>query len=297
MPRTSQFSEQQIALMAARYCAGQSPTSIGDDFGVHRGTVYDLLAVRGVTMRSRSQAMQRYAARMDAFSQVADEPTAYWLGFLCADGCLTRNSSTKYVVLWLKESDAAHIAAFRSFLGANHPIQHDTQRRAVGISIASGQLYDDLSACGCTPRKSLTLRYPRIDPLHERHFVRGYFDGDGSAFMGGGTPTLSFIGTPTFLAGLKEIIDAQTAGNGRLYPHCRGKQWYLVYRGHFKVPAVRDWLYADATTWLPRKRERLDGFPAGKRKGYPTANAYGASAGNVSAVTIERYIVEQTTRG
>jgi hypothetical protein len=56
------------------------------------------------------------------------------------------------------------------------------------------------------------------------------------------------------------------------------------------VAAVRDWLYQDATVWLPRKRERLESYGSGKRKGYPTRQRYSASAGNVSQATIQAYI-------
>ena len=72
--------------------------------------------------------------------------------------------------------------------------------------------------------------------------------------------------------------------------------WYLVYRGQFAVPYVREWLYQGATVWLPRKRSRMNAFVPGKRQGYPSAVRYRAfcgTAGNVSAATIQRYIDAQ----
>lgn len=37
----------------------------------------------------------------------------------------------------------------------------------------------DLSVLGCVKAKSLILKYPMINENLERHFIRGYFDGDG----------------------------------------------------------------------------------------------------------------------
>jgi hypothetical protein len=92
---------------------------------------------------------------------------------------------------------------------------------------------------------------------------------------------------------MKEHIDGATNGNGRLYPHNMSSVWYLNYRGQFKVQAMRTWIYHEATVWLARKRDRIDGFAPGKRKGYPTANTDVGTAGRVSAETIQRYIDEQ----
>ena len=54
------------------------------------------------------------------------------------------------------------------------------------INIVSKQLKKDLIQAGCTCTKSLTLTFPseNIIPKHlQHHFIRGYFDGDGSVFI------------------------------------------------------------------------------------------------------------------
>lgn len=52
-------------------------------------------------------------------------------------------------------------------------------------SLRSQKTVDDLKQLGCIERKSLILKFPTeeqvpFDLLH--HFIRGYFDGDGSIF-------------------------------------------------------------------------------------------------------------------
>ena len=64
----------------------------------------------------------------------------------------------------------------------------------------------------------------------------------------------------------------------------------LCYCGAFQVATIGDWLYANATVWLERKRARIVSFPRGKRKRYPTARRYVGTAGSVSSETIRKYI-------
>jgi hypothetical protein len=47
------------------------------------------------------------------------------------------------------------------------------------LKIGSSILYDDLSKIGLCPNKSLTMKFPNIPKKFMKHFVRGYFDGDG----------------------------------------------------------------------------------------------------------------------
>lgn len=50
----------------------------------------------------------------------------------------------------------------------------------------SRELALDLKNKGCYQGKSLTLTFPSKDIVPEhliRHFIRGYFDGDGSVFI------------------------------------------------------------------------------------------------------------------
>jgi hypothetical protein len=292
MPKRSRFDPDTFSAWRRRYEAGQSTKQIAVCFGVGGGTVYDRLKTMRVAFRSPSVSKRFYLVNEGAFSRIGTEETAYWLGFLYADGSVW---GSRYVALWLKEKDAGHVERFRRFLGSGHPIRFDLKRKAAGITVASKRLSDALVEQGCTPRKSLKLSFPVLLPELESHFIRGYFDGDGSAYLGSGAPTISFVGNMDFLAAIQARINAGISGNGSLRPHCRSAAWYLIYRGEFQVPVVRDWRYRAATVWLSRKRERLDGYAPGKRKGYPTAGRYqiASTAGNVSADTLRRYIEAQ----
>jgi hypothetical protein len=219
MPRPSPFTPEQHEEMARLYMDGKTTTEIGTVFGRHRGTIYDALKCRGVVMRDRSEAKRKYAVAHTAFLTVYDEETAYWLGFLFADGCVSSNPRTPTLTLSLKEADSGHLRAFLRFLDSNYPMPQSQRQRAVRTTIRSAQIVADLTGLGCTPRKTLHLSWP---PIHEDlaiPFIRGYFDDDGSAYRGRGSPTLCFVGNLTFLNEIQACIAMGTGAPGRRYPH------------------------------------------------------------------------------
>ncbi len=284
------------------YLAGYSTHEIGQRFGLHGGSVYDRLKRAGVLFRSASESKRQYHFRESAFSTIADEQTAYWLGFLFADGCVYQTRSNPCIALSLKESDKAHLVAFNQFLQSDYPIHRDPRRRAVRVILRSRIMAEQLARLGCTERKSLSLRFPDLPPRLLSHFVRGYFDGDGSAYLSGKhrVPLISLVGTHEFLKVVQEAVSSHLNAEGKLSQHSISEVWYLRFAGHFKAGVVGAWLYHDATIWLERKRKAIEAFPVGKRESYPTALLYNrdfaSTAGRVSEATIQRYIEAQSKR-
>ena len=134
--------------------------------------------------------MSKYTYNKNYFKQITTETQAYWLGFLYADGCISRfyrNEKLKSMSLelTLQSNDIKHLENFRNDLEANIPIQHkiiSNKYEADRIVINCTYMCQDLINLGCTPTKSLTLEFPNneIVPKHLlKHFIRGYFDGDG----------------------------------------------------------------------------------------------------------------------
>lgn len=72
-------------------------------------------------------------------------------------------------------------------MGSTYPlyesIQESNGKLKYKLSICSQQLSDKASTLGAIPNKSLMLKFPDINIFKSkdliRHFIRGYFDGDG----------------------------------------------------------------------------------------------------------------------
>lgn len=75
-----------------------------------------------------------------------------------------------------------------------------------------------LNNYGCTPRKSPTLKFPDFSIFKDKtlikHFIRGYFDGDGSLSRHISTHTVSLncsiIDTPEFIGTIENLIKLDT---------------------------------------------------------------------------------------
>jgi hypothetical protein len=201
----------------------------------------------------------RKAARYDAFRAVEDEATAYWLGFLLADGSLSRGRQVSLCI-----NDRDHVQRFKEWMQAEHAIIQDGD--AWRISFTHQGMTDDLAQFGCVQHKSLVLEWPAIPGHLERHLVRGYFDGDGSInwSKGGSYHTLA-NGTrkrydyikPSFsiISGSQPFLECCAHVLGLEVNRTKRRYWRVRTGSRAELCRIYRLLYDSATVYLPRKRE------------------------------------------
>lgn len=200
-----------------------------------------------------------YSYNEQVFQYITSEESAYWLGFLYADGCV-HSGTRKFVSLSISNKDREHLSKYRDFMCPEKPIEEQVKQNAVRVTVGSKIIHESLVKAGCTPKKSLTLQAPPKGLIPEelvRHFVRGYFDGDGSI-----APTKK-IYTVMTLTGTEHILNYCRdqfilAGAG-----CRGKvrkdkninafRWKSESAPDLKI--IYGYLYDGATIFLERKKE------------------------------------------
>lgn len=201
------------------------------------------------------------------FHDIDTEEKAYWLGFLYADGYVRSNRNE--IGLGLKESDLEHVEKFRNFIGKPNKIQRIV-RNVKGkeyieyrYCIANKQLKLDLCSAGCVPRKSLILEFPNervVSPELINHFIRGYFDGDGSISLSHCRDEnnnwkvlqIQLAGTYNFLSELKKRYDFLS--NYSICPH--GSIYILNFSKQNAVAAFLKAIYEDASVYLQRKYDK-----------------------------------------
>ena len=130
------------------------------------------------------------------FDSIDTEEKAYWLGFIFADGTINSspleiNKKPKYTIeISLKADDFHHLKKFNTFMKYKKngvKIQDAKCGKVIckrcRWTITDKHLWETLNNYGCTPKKSLTLKFPDENIFKSkdliRHFIRGYFDGDG----------------------------------------------------------------------------------------------------------------------
>lgn len=176
------LSHEDEACVARGYASGISSCGLAKKWGLSRTTIVDILRRQGVETRSRSVSQRRHTLDDSVFDEVTDD-TAYWVGFLMADGCVWRNT----ISLGLSLVDIGHLHKFRDFLKSSHPIRtlpatssHGVKHRKAQarIKVASSRIVQRLAEFGVVPRKSHTAEVQILED--NRHFWRGVIDGDGT---------------------------------------------------------------------------------------------------------------------
>ena len=129
--------------------------------------------------------------RHDFFKNIQTELQAYLLGFYTADGSVDEKRKTFRIMLQQKDSDIVYLAkdiiSPDARLFTIEPKEMNTIREKaiqghgqIGVDITSSILVTDLVNLGIGYRKSWAdLHIPNIPENLIRHFIRGYFDGDG----------------------------------------------------------------------------------------------------------------------
>lgn len=108
---------------------------------------------------------------------------AYVLGYFCADGGMFLNSGdSKYI--HFVSTDYELLNKVRYILKSKHKIALKRKgnrkwKDTYILQIGSKEIYDSLKDLGLTPNKESRLVLPNVPEKYYRHFVRGYFDGDG----------------------------------------------------------------------------------------------------------------------
>lgn len=108
----------------------------------------------------------------------------YWLGFLWADGSISSTDSggaTNRVRLQLAGIDKAHVVKFQQFVKPNQKIYERKDKFAFSVEIADKKLVANLQKQGIVTGRCHKPNFlPKIPKKYITHFLRGYFDGDGT---------------------------------------------------------------------------------------------------------------------
>lgn len=242
------------------YQAGTNSLEIARQFDVRPSSIRRLLLRHGIQVRTSGQSRARFHCNERFFEHCSNESPAYWLGFLTADGNVSR---TGYVTLKLQSSDMAHIEALRDALASDHPVRLERREfPAHRMSVRSPLMAADLARFGVIPNKTPTIRWPEnLPPDMLRHYLRGYIDGDGGfcPYVGRTGGRLMIASNVPFLEGVRAYLHRELGlPENKLYIRLNPHYGVLQYGGRLQLRRVHEFLYKDATVYLPRKLAKLE---------------------------------------
>lgn len=175
------------------------------------------------------------------FDTIDTEEKAYWLGFLFADGNISKSSYMRKngkikngvykIEVSLKSEDTEHLEKFAKALNYNKPIKISKasfDKKRCRLQFNNKHMWTTLNALGCTPNKSLTLNFPKLEMFKNKwliySFIRGYVDGDGNIGFCDKNHTkmqLRILGTAEFLTKLQQQLplecDNKLIKDGNIY--------------------------------------------------------------------------------
>lgn len=143
----------------------------------------------------KGQFKQKYHYNKDFFKIIDTEEKAYALGFFYADGYNSykesENSTECVISVCQLEQDIDILEKLRTAINSDYifteSIQSTNGKKKYKFAIYNKELAIDLHKLGAVNNKSLILKFPSNDIVPEnlmRHFIRGYFDGDGCIWSG-----------------------------------------------------------------------------------------------------------------
>lgn len=251
------LSEEEIRDVIQMYEGGLSAYAIAKKCDMKPGRIYWILKKNGIERRSNKVNSRKYDVNHDYFEVIDTENKAYWLGFLYADGYVTRK---QYVGLALHVKDKDHIVKFKNDIESEHPIATYRCETSYGkteyarLCFVSPKMCNDLIKHGCILSKTLSLEPPLfLDSSLISAFIRGYFDGDGCVTTGGRkNPKMTIVGNKEILQWMNEQLPAP----GPLQFDRRKPYVAEIYNTDTKAIINLEWIYADAKIFLDRKHKK-----------------------------------------
>jgi len=259
--KTEKWTEEEINYVIENRLE-KSYSEIGKDIGRTRSAVLSKLNKMGYKLP------EKYSYDSDFFEKIDTEEKAYWLGFFYADGYVNITKQKKQtgheVGLELKKSDIGHLKKFNKSINGNFKPIIRTRKPTTfvkkfidtcSIRIYSKKMVYDLINAGVTQRKTFTIEFPFIEDYLVRHFIRGFFDGDGSLWIDN---TRNFLkckftsASPVFINQLRNTL------------YCSGIESYIVKSRNVLDLCIGDkksvgiflnYIYQDSNIFLDRKKK------------------------------------------
>ena len=190
----------------------------------------------------------------ESFFEVIDtEEKAYWLGFIAADGCVRKrkrcNSWVFTLVQHQKEKD--HLEKFRGAIEHKRDLYHF--KNLCRVNFNSEKFCNDLISHGVVQKKTFVLKPPEIDNELVRHWIRGYFDGDGciNIRQDGKNKRIHISGT-------EEVCEFISS---RIPFYCsvrKNKSVFCIRVNQQKaIEWIADYFYKDSNVFLERNNEKF----------------------------------------
>lgn len=256
------LSEEDQMKIAQEYESGMSRAELVAKYGLHsKEPLRTAMRKHGIAPHD-SGGKRKWSFDQDFFRSQTPE-SAYWAGFIMADGSLCKQGRTWELVLRIDVKDVEHIRRYCAALRLDQSAIRTVERPgsvSVGVNICHKRLAEDLLPWGIVKRKSYDYSIPSVAPRLLPDYLRGWFDGDGHIRAGRKGTSLQLVGNRDAVQWYLRALRSLGYEGGALYRHTPGKAWArLLINGKASVAEASRILQASpGPLRLERKWLKLD---------------------------------------
>lgn len=208
---------------------------------------------------------RKYFCNFNFFEKIDTADKAYWLGFIAADGSISKNT----LEIGVHKNDTSVLEKFKKSIESDHKIII-TKTNMARLCITNKNTVLDLIDKGIiyskTGKLNPNLIFSNIPDIFIRDFCRGFIDGDGSFACSSkkGSRITFKLGCKgfEFLDYFQDIIISKTnLPKTKLYKYKDREDYYcLMWGGTKQLKILYNFLYKNSDVSLSRKKEKIEAY-------------------------------------
>lgn len=258
-----------IKEMLNDYTKGLLISDISNKYNVTIGTIHYYRKKHELPIRYRGN-YNKYSIDKNYFDKIDTGNKAYILGLLYADG--HNDVTSGKIILSLQEDDVEVLEFIKDELSSNQPLYYikptliaetgNLRKPQYRLAINNKYISTVLLGYGMISNKSLNLLFPNIDDNLKSHFIRGYFDGDGTiCFDKKENPIFGLRGTLEFIKTVEDILLSSGVIKTpfSIYKEKHDKNNVFASKsGCYNCLSIMKYLYNNSDVYLSRKFDKFN---------------------------------------
>lgn len=250
-----------------KYLSGYLVKDLVEEYNKSMSVIYGILKKYNAIRDSSKCKIKYNIINKDFFKSVDLECQAYFLGFLYADGWV--DIKNNQICLSLHEKDKYILDIFSNLIFENKKLYYrapnGNNSGHYRLTISNKEMCNDILKLGMFENKTFKLEFPNfIKNDLIRHFIRGYFDGDGCICLSRHKDTyyrvgFSIIGTESLLSGIVDYfynnLNIKKPKINVKHKNRQNNIYYFCISSRENVLKIYELLYNDSNYYLTRKKD------------------------------------------
>ena len=272
------MTPDSIKIIKEKYLEGETIEEITDKYFKDKycsGEINMVLRKLGITRPNGTQAKINH----DYFENIDSEHKAYWLGFIYADGSITKKAyekgsytyrlrmelmfEDKYILEQMALDLESDLKPKEYYNDTSHFEGYNKPKHTAYIMFSSKKMGEDLVKLGVVPNKTFILKsLPNIPDNLMKHFIRGYFDGDGSVYLTSKDNAIKtvFYGTHDFINSIQDFLIKELDLTKKKITDQKEANVSFVGMAKQESEKLYHYMYDEATIFLNRKYEKYNKY-------------------------------------